>query len=89
MAENIVDNKTYELSITSEGNTSHDLENQITFGNISRIDTSTFPVEEVIHVYGNDLKVKKPCKMGNCYTFWFLHGRPTIVVGPQCNPSLT
>jgi hypothetical protein len=84
MADIIVDEKVYELQNTSEASTGRDYENQITFGNTSRVDTSVLPVEEAIYVYGNNLKIKRPWKMGNCYTFWFLRDQPRIVIGPQC-----
>lgn len=35
-------------------------------------------------LYGNKYTVKKPKKMGNCFTFLFFKNRPVIVIGPDC-----
>lgn len=38
-----------------------------------------------ICVYGNDLRIKNPLRMGNVITFLFVNGHPSIALGPQCN----
>lgn len=35
-------------------------------------------------VYGNDLRVKNPCKMGGLFTLLFYRDQPLICIGPQC-----
>lgn len=37
-----------------------------------------------ISVYGNDLRMKNPYRMGNVITFIFFNGHPLVVLGPQC-----
>lgn len=39
--------------------------------------------EKTVSVYGNDLRNKNPCKMGNVYTFLFYNDQPLICIGPQ------
>ena len=41
-------------------------------------------IKLVLSVYGNDLRVKYPTKMGNVYSFIFVNGQPLIILGPQC-----
>lgn len=38
----------------------------------------------VLTVYGNDLRIKQPSKLGNVYSFLFINGNPLIILGPQC-----
>jgi hypothetical protein len=45
----------------------------------SQLNTST----PSIIVYGNDIKINSPCKMGGVYTFLFRDGEPLIVIGKQ------
>jgi hypothetical protein len=87
------DKQAYALSVTSESEepSPRVVDNQITFGNTSRVTTdenntttSEIKQEEKIIVYGNDLKIQKPSKMGNCFTYWYINGQPRIVIGPQC-----
>lgn len=37
-----------------------------------------------LRVFGNDIKIKYPTKMGNLYTFVFIRGQPLITIGPEC-----
>ena len=38
-----------------------------------------------IIVFGNDISISNPRKMGSLYTFFFINGEPFITIGPQCN----
>jgi hypothetical protein len=38
----------------------------------------------VLSVYGNDLRIKFPSKMGSVYSFIFIGGNPLVIIGPQC-----
>jgi hypothetical protein len=42
------------------------------------------PVSVNISVFGNDISLKSPTKMGLLYTFLFLNEEPLITIGPQC-----
>jgi len=35
-------------------------------------------------VYGNEIKVKEPMKMGNVFTFLYYKTHPMFVIGPDC-----
>lgn len=35
-------------------------------------------------VYGNDLRIKNPCKMGGLFTLLFYRDQPLLCIGPQC-----
>ena len=39
--------------------------------------------ERIPTVYGNDLRNKNPCKMGNNISLLFIRGQPLIIIGPQ------
>jgi hypothetical protein len=41
-----------------------------------------------ITVFGNDLKIISPRKMGSLLTFLFIKEQPLITIGPQCNNYL-
>lgn len=43
----------------------------------------------VLTVYGNDLRIKQPSKLGNVYSFLFINGNPLIILGPQCKFKIT
>jgi hypothetical protein len=65
--------------------TSKEDENQIEL-NINNVNSSS--VKLSLSVYGNNLRVKYPIKMGNVYSFLFIHGDPKMIIGPQCKHSL-
>ena len=56
-------------------------DNQISF-NIGNVNTTTVKIS--LSVYGNDLRIKYPFKMGNVFSLLFYHGNPKIIIGPQC-----
>ena len=39
----------------------------------------------ILKIYGSDIRIKSPYKMGKLYTFLFYKGEPIIVIGPTCN----
>lgn len=39
-------------------------------------------------VYGTDLRIKNPCKMGGLITLLFIENQPIVCVGPQCNKNI-
>jgi len=61
--------------------TSKELDNQLSF-NFSNINSTT--VKLSLSVYGNDIRIRSPFKMGNVYSFLFCNGHPRIILGPQC-----
>mgnify|MGYP007031241599 CR=1 FL=1 len=67
-----------------------DRHNQISFPNdtplsINRVDTASSETKyDKFKVFGTDLKVKSPYRMGNLYTFLFLNNEPIFTIGPQC-----
>jgi hypothetical protein len=62
--------------------TAKEIDNQLSF-NIGNVQT-TSSVKLTLSVYGNDLRIKYPYKMGNVFSFLFFHGDPKIIIGPQC-----
>jgi len=64
-----------ESTVNSEVNL-HDTKNTI--------DDSIDEGNKVL-VFGNDIKVEKPYKMGGVYTFLFYDGEPLIIFGKQGN----
>ncbi len=63
--------------------------NQIAFHDtqipIPRVDTiNSEKTNEKFKVFGTDLRVKSPNKMGKLITFFFVNGEPLFVIGPQC-----
>ncbi len=39
----------------------------------------------ILKIYGSDIRIKSPYKMGKLYTFLFFKGEPIFVIGPTCN----
>ncbi len=59
-------------------------DNQLSL-NISSVSSSSSNVKLSLTVYGNDLRIKNPYKLGNVYSFLFINGNPKVILGPQCN----
>jgi len=38
-----------------------------------------------ISVYGSDIKLKAPLKLGKTFSFFYINGFPLFIIGPQCN----
>lgn len=38
----------------------------------------------IINVYGNDIQIKSPFKIGNVFSFCYINNMPLIIIGPQC-----
>lgn len=36
-------------------------------------------------IYGNDINIKNPFKLGNSYAFLYVKNQPLIIIGPHCN----
>ena len=36
-------------------------------------------------IYGNDINIKNPAKLGNLRAFIYINNYPLIAVGPNCN----
>ena len=36
-------------------------------------------------IYGNDVNIKNPKKLGNLRAFLYINDYPLIVIGPNCN----
>lgn len=67
---------------STEGELSaRDDENQISM-HLGDVNTTGMKVR--LSVYGNDLRIKFPTKMGNVFSFLFWNGDPKIIIGPQC-----
>jgi hypothetical protein len=60
--------------------------NQITFPDIpiAKVDTTCSEKDEKLKVYGSNIKVKSPSRMGNLFTFLFISKQPIFTIGPQC-----
>lgn len=70
----------YDGPITTEEGSSHrNLNNSISF-----ISTSSENSRIAISVYGNDIKIDSPLKIGMCYSFLYFRGFPLITLGPEC-----
>lgn len=41
-----------------------------------------------ISVYGSNIKIKKPIKMGKTFSFFYVNDYPWFIIGPQCKLSL-
>jgi hypothetical protein len=41
-------------------------------------------INEKFRVFGTDLRVKSPYRMGKLITFFYINGEPLFVIGPQC-----
>ena len=39
-------------------------------------------------VYGNDIKIKSPFKLGKVYSCCYFYNMPLIIIGPQCNINI-
>lgn len=52
--------------------------------NIENVSTTNSSTPN-LKVFGNDLKVKNPSKIGNVHSYLFINGQPLITLGPQCN----
>lgn len=78
-----MDDIKYEGALNdSHDDTNTDRDNQIiTIGNVN---SSRYGGKLTLTVYGNDLRIKYPHKMGNVFTFGFCNGEPCVVLGPQC-----
>jgi hypothetical protein len=37
-----------------------------------------------IFVFGNDIRIKSPFRVGNAYTFCFINRKPLFMIGPNC-----
>jgi hypothetical protein len=74
----------YEGPLTTEdGNSERNLKNDLN-NSISFVSTSTENTRISITVYGNDVKLKNPLKIGKCFTFLYYKGLPIITLGPEC-----
>jgi hypothetical protein len=77
------------LSTEESENSSRDFGNQLQNVEVSLTTSSSNSSREgstkvVLSVYGNDLRIKQPSKLGNVYSFLFVNGDPLIILGPQC-----
>ena len=65
-------------------------DNQISlhFDEVQRQSLSNDQMKIVLTVYGNDLRIKYPTKVGNVFSFLFVNGDPLIIIGPQCNYTI-
>jgi hypothetical protein len=74
----------YEGPLTTEdGNSERNLKNDLN-NSISFVSTSTENTRISISVYGNDVKLRSPLKIGKCYSFLYYKGLPIITLGPEC-----
>lgn len=74
----------YEGALTTEDENSQrnlrkDLNNSISF-----VSTSSENVRISVSVFGNDIKVERPLKIGKCFAFLYFKGFPIITLGPEC-----
>jgi hypothetical protein len=70
---------TEDGSSNSQRNLKNDLNNSISF-----VSTSSENTRISVTVYGNDIKLNSPLKIGNCYSFLYYKGFPIITLGPEC-----
>ena len=73
-------NVRYEGALTTEeGNSQRNLNNSISF-----VSTSSENARISVQVYGNDIKIENPLKIGKCYSLLYYRGLPVITIGPEC-----
>jgi len=65
--------------VTSSRNLNNPLNNSISF-----VSTSSDSARIAISVYGNDIKMENPLKIGKCFSFLYFNGYPIITIGPEC-----
>ncbi len=74
----------YEGPLTTEdASSSRDLNNQLN-NSISFVSTSSESSRVEICVYGNDIRLENPIKIGKCFSFLYFKGFPLFTVGPEC-----
>ena len=84
MESQIESNIRYEGALTTEdGNSQRNLNNSISI--VSTINENT---RISVSVYGNDIKLENPLKIGKCYSFLYFRGLPLITLGPECKIKL-
>lgn len=66
--------------VTSSRNLNNNSNNSISF-----VSTSSENTRIAISVYGNDIKMDNPIKIGKCFSFMYFKGFPIITLGPECN----
>jgi hypothetical protein len=62
---------------------SREEDNQISM-HIGDVNITNSEIKLHLTVYGNDMRIKQPNKIGGVYSFLFINGDPLIILGPQC-----
>jgi len=73
--------------IFTDENYSHRNLNKIDRGNnsFSFVSTNTEAYSNIsISVYGTDVRIKAPLKLGKTFSFFYINGYPWFIIGPQC-----
>lgn len=71
-------------SIETPVNVNNEVNLHETSVNISRTDDGNGNNNnKIIMVYGNDIRIKSPCKMGGVFTFLFYNEEPLFVISKQ------
>lgn len=74
----------YDNTLTTEdGNSQRNLRNDLN-NSISFVSTSSENTRISVTVYGNDVKMESPLKIGKCFAFLYFKGFPVITLGPEC-----
>lgn len=40
--------------------------------------------KNIVSVFGNDIRIKSPFKVGNTYSFCYINRKPLFMIGPNC-----
>ena len=70
--------------LTDENVTNRNLNNNNINNSISFVSTTSENTRISISVYGNDIKVQNPFKIGKCFSLIYFKGLPIITFGPEC-----
>jgi hypothetical protein len=60
------------------------MEGSLESSNMSTSNHNTSISKLDLSVYGNELSLKNPRRIGGVYAFLYRNGHPLIVIGPQC-----
>ena len=75
----------FESSIISDENNASDRNLNVKINDsISCVNTSSENLRIAVSVYGNDIRIENPFKIGKCFSFLYFKGYPVITVGPEC-----
>ena len=86
MLDESLENKKYMKALTTDpGDESLFSENQKK--NSNKFPENALTIKQtnnVIYVFGNDIRIKSPFRVGNAFTFCFINRKPLFFIGPNC-----